>query len=277
MAQVEAGRLEQAAAIVEGSGEELRFAVAVNGIDRWPGGEYFYNDSLLVATDARLVLLKSVSSGTFRKTVTLQSEGEFSYSEMAGVGIDRNTGALSFTSDPQELFLLPLGGESDEWKGMVSFIASRLKPAPAPGPADAPKGDRTQTDWDSASLFELLTSAGLSPARRDDDHLRISIDGTTLFAWMFPERPFFVLNAVLGLKSGTSRSDAVELCNRINDNMIMARCCCPQDDGEPFIYFDHFTMAEGGLTGATILATTQRFARVVKEAVGSQDEGGIVA
>jgi len=78
-------------------------------MSRWPGGEYYY-DSILVATDERLITMKIVTTGRLKKQTHLEPESRSDYSEMAQVRRDQNTGALAFEHDPQEWYLLPNRG-----------------------------------------------------------------------------------------------------------------------------------------------------------------------
>ena len=131
-------------------------------------------------------------------------------------------------------------------------------------------------DFNNDKVFEVYQAAFMSPEKQDDGSVKVVIDGMKVFAEAMADRPFFVLRAMFGLQETASRSQVLELCNRINDHMIMVRCCYPEASPRPLLWFDHFTMTEGGITGEEIIGLTRRMASVVTDAMAGYDKENIV-
>jgi hypothetical protein len=68
----------------------------------------------------------------------------------------------------------------------------------------------------------------------------------------------------------------LELCNRFNDRLVMVRACIPDGSSRPGIYFDHYTITEGGITGEEIVALTRRFIKIVADGIRQFDTDDII-
>ena len=127
-----------------------------------------------------------------------------------------------------------------------------------------------------SALFEIYKSAYMQPSQDDDGHVKLVVDGIHLSARALPDRPYFALSTVFGVKSEAARLQCLELCNRLNDHMIMIRFCVPEAADEQCIYVDHFTVTEGGITGEEIVAVTHRFAKVIRDGFSKYDTDDII-
>ena len=130
--------------------------------------------------------------------------------------------------------------------------------------------------FNDAALFEIYKNAYMQPAQDDDGHVRLVVEGVNMSARALPDRPFFVLSTGFMLKPEATRLQSLELCNRVNDHMVMIRCCIPDAADRPVFYIDHFTMTEGGITGEEIVAATHRFVKVIKDGFSEYDTDDIV-
>jgi len=132
-------------------------------------------------------------------------------------------------------------------------------------------------ELNNAKIFEVFDNAFMNPEMDSDGEIKVMIDGFKVFAQAMPDRPFFVLRAMFGMKDGTSKQLALELANRLNDHMIMIRCCIPDALPTPSLYIDHFTMTEGGITAEEIIGVTRRFMKVIEDGVGQYDTDHIMS
>lgn len=129
--------------------------------------------------------------------------------------------------------------------------------------------------FNDQTLLEVYKNAYMQPTQDDDGRVKLHIDGINMSARAMPDRPFFVLSTGFGLKDSATRIQSLELCNRVNDNMIMIRCCIPEGVDD-VIYIDHFTMTEGGITGEEIVAATRRFVKVIRDGFSEYDTDDII-
>lgn len=133
-----------------------------------------------------------------------------------------------------------------------------------------------KNDFNNQSLYEVYKNAYMSPEQADDGDIRLNVDDINMRARALEDRPFLVLSTGFGLKEDATREQVLEFCNRLNDKMIMIRCCYPEGVAEPMIYIDHFTMTEGGITGEEIVALTHRFVKVIRDGFSDHDTDGII-
>lgn len=132
-------------------------------------------------------------------------------------------------------------------------------------------------ELNNQKVLEVYQSAFMEAEMDDDGELKVVVDGFKLYANVMPDRPFFVLRTMFTVKPEAQRSQILELCNRLNDHMIMIRACLPESATHPMLYIDHFTMTEGGITAEEIVAATRRFMSVVADGVTEYDTEDILA
>jgi hypothetical protein len=132
-------------------------------------------------------------------------------------------------------------------------------------------------ELNNAKVYEVYQSAFMNPEMDTDGEVKVMIDGFKVFAQAMQDRPFFVLRAIFGIKQDASRQQALELCNRLNDKMIMIRCCIPDALPSLALYIDHFTMTEGGISAEEMIAVTRRFMKVIEDGVFQYDTEHIMS
>jgi hypothetical protein len=59
-----------------------------------------------------------------------------------------------------------------------------------------------------------------------------------------------------------TRQDVLELCNRINDRLIMVRASYSEGAQAPVVVFDWYTDTQAGVTGEAIVDETRRFVNI---------------
>ena len=133
-----------------------------------------------------------------------------------------------------------------------------------------------KNDFNDQTLYEVYKNAYMSPEQDDDGRVRLVVDNVHLSARAMADKPFLALSTSFGLKPEATRMQSLELANRINDKMIMVRCSIPETEKDPFIWIDHFTMTEGGITGEEIVALTRRFVKVILDGFRELDTEDIV-
>lgn len=133
-----------------------------------------------------------------------------------------------------------------------------------------------KTGLDNNKVLQVYRGAFMDADLDSDGDVRVKVDGLTVLARATSDRPFFVLTALFTVKPGASRRQVIDLCNRVNDHMIMIRCSCPEAIEKPVMYVDHWTMTEGGISAEEIVAATRRFASVIFDGFEQYDTESIL-
>ena len=109
----------------------------------------------------------------------------------------------------------------------------------------------------------------------DDGEIRLVLDGAKVFGDVDAERSLFILKAVWSVQAAASRNQVLELCNRVNDGLIMIRCSLPEVFEEPALFVDFTIDTKGGITGEEIVDATRRFVKLC-QGIGRLDEDEIL-
>jgi hypothetical protein len=133
-----------------------------------------------------------------------------------------------------------------------------------------------KADLTNQKVFDIYQAAFMEPEMNDNGEVRLRVNGLAIWAEV-SDKGFFVLKTGFPLKEEATREQAVDLANAINDGMVMVRCCVPAKAPAAFIWFDHWTMLEGGISAEEIVAATWRFVRVLADGVSGFDTEKIVA
>lgn len=126
-------------------------------------------------------------------------------------------------------------------------------------------------------VLDVFNQAFMEAEIDADGDVKVMIDGTKLFFSVTEGKPFLRVFALWGIKQGKTRMQMLELCNRLNDHMIMVRFCIPDSTREPAMYADHFTMLAGGITPQEIVEIARRFVSVVRGGYGEYDTEDVIA
>ncbi|HEU0305192.1 MAG TPA: YbjN domain-containing protein [Gaiellaceae bacterium] len=112
-------------------------------------------------------------------------------------------------------------------------------------------------------LLEIYKHAYMDAQIDSDGDVALTIDGFKLFAKVEPEPKFMTaIRCGFSLKPEATREQVLELCNRINDRLILIRASYPEAAPAPMLWLDHYTDTEAGLTAEEVVDLTRRFVTV---------------
>ena len=125
-------------------------------------------------------------------------------------------------------------------------------------------------------LLEIYKQAFID-AHIETDKVAIVLEGFKMFAVVEPE-PRFNMRLWSGFtcKPTATREQVLELCNRVNDSLVMIRACYPKVVTMPVVYLDYYIDTETGISPEEIIFETRQFAKVAMGIV-PLDTDGILA
>lgn len=112
-------------------------------------------------------------------------------------------------------------------------------------------------------LLEIFRNAYMDAGIDAEGDLHIEIEGRKMWVKSLRGQSLMTVSVGYGLKPGTSRSSALELANRINDNLVFIRACIPSGFSSPSLWLDHFIDITGGVTGQEVVDEVRRFRRLI--------------
>lgn len=118
--------------------------------------------------------------------------------------------------------------------------------------------------FNNQKILEIYKAAYIDAQMDDDGDVCATVDGIKFIARTLDDRPFFVISALFGSRPDATREQLLEFANRINYETILVRCCIP-NLSPPAVYFDHYTMTAGGITGEEVIRVSQRFVKVIQD------------
>jgi len=154
--------------------------------------------------------------------------------------------------------------------------------APRPAQPARPPASAPQAAAPAAAAPDLVTEANLSRDRLkamfDAAKLPTAIEGGekltvkvgAVVVYVLPGKDRVRLLATYSFAARAAYQEKLDLANRINDGYIVIRAAIPADrPGE--IAIDHYILLGTGVSRATVVAVTRRFADIVREAVDALD------
>jgi hypothetical protein len=130
----------------------------------------------------------------------------------------------------------------------------------------------TQEEITIPKLHEVYTGAFMHPEIQADGSIKLELESLKLFVKVQTDRKILSLYALFGVKPGTTRSQVLELCNRINDGLVLVRACTPAAFPTPALWLDHDVDIETGMTADDIVTETRRFRTVIGGVMGMDTE-----
>jgi len=116
----------------------------------------------------------------------------------------------------------------------------------------------------SAKLLDVYKRAYFDASLDSDGEVRLSIDGLLMFAVTDPDRGLLRFRLGFSVKSDATRQQLLELCNRINDQLIFIRASFPVSmEPRLGVLLDYYLDTTSGVTGHEIINGTRRFRAVV--------------
>lgn len=117
----------------------------------------------------------------------------------------------------------------------------------------------TKDDLTIARLLEIYKGAYMGGEVGADGDIKLEMEGLKVFVKVEPAKKILRMYSLFGAKPGTTRQQMLELCNRINDGLVMLRASCPAALPQPALWLDHDLDTEAGMTSLEIVDETRRF------------------
>ena len=112
-------------------------------------------------------------------------------------------------------------------------------------------------------LLEIFKNAYMDAELDSDGDVRLTLDGIKVLITMDQSRKLIHFISIFGVKPGANRQQILELCNRINDRLILIRAAYPSALPSPAVMLDHYLVTEAGITGVELVDDVRRFRTVI--------------
>jgi len=117
-------------------------------------------------------------------------------------------------------------------------------------------------DLTIARIMEIYKGAYIGAEIGADGDIKLELEGLKVFVKVDPTKKILRFYSLFGAKPEATRQQMLELCNRINDGLVLLRASCPAALPHPALWLDHDLDTEAGLTGLEIVDETRRFRTV---------------
>jgi hypothetical protein len=124
-------------------------------------------------------------------------------------------------------------------------------------------------------VLEIFRNAYMDASIDADGDLLVTVDGIVIAPVVDTARRLLMVKSIFTLRPGTTRTQVLDLSNRINDELIFVRACCPAALPELVLWVDHFIDTNAGVTGGEIVDEVRRF-RLVISSIPERDADGIL-
>lgn len=112
-------------------------------------------------------------------------------------------------------------------------------------------------------LLEIFRGAYLDGELDSDGDVRLTLDGIKVLVTVDVSRKLIHFISIFGVKPGAARQQVLELCNRINDRLILIRAAYPSALPSPAVMLDHYVVTEAGVTAVEVVDDVRRFRTVI--------------
>jgi hypothetical protein len=133
----------------------------------------------------------------------------------------------------------------------------------------------TRDELTNVKLQEVYARAYMPAEIQPDGDVKLDLENLKVFAKVQVDKKILTLYSLFGVKEGKTRQQVLELCNRINDELVMLRASCPAALPQPALWLDHDLDIESGMTADDIVTETRRF-RTVISAISTKDTEDIL-
>ena len=130
----------------------------------------------------------------------------------------------------------------------------------------------TKEEMTIPKLHEVYRQAFMDAEITPEGDIKLQLEGIKVFVKIQPEKKILLFYALFGVKPGTTRLQVLELCNRINDGLIILRATVPAALPQPALWLDHDMDIETGMTAEDIVSETRRFRSVIPAMSGMDTE-----
>jgi hypothetical protein len=118
-------------------------------------------------------------------------------------------------------------------------------------------------DLSGPRLLRLFRNAYLDGELDSEGDVRLTLDGIKVLVTVDASRKLLHFISIFGVKPGATRQQVLELCNRINDRLILIRAAYPSALPSPAVMLDHYVVTEAGVTAVEIVDDVRRFRTVI--------------
>jgi len=112
-------------------------------------------------------------------------------------------------------------------------------------------------------LLEIFKNAYMDAELDQDGDVRLTLDGIKVLVTVDQSRKLIHFISIFGVKPSATRQQVLELCNRINDRLILIRAAYPSALPSAAVMLDHYVVTEAGVTGVEIVDDARRFRTVI--------------
>lgn len=121
----------------------------------------------------------------------------------------------------------------------------------------------TREELTIPKLHEVYRQAYMNSEIGADGDIKLELDGMLVFVKVEADKKILRLYSLFGTKPGTTRQQVLELCNRINEGLVLLRASCPSVLPDPALWLDHDLDIESGMSAEDIVSETRRFRAVI--------------
>ena len=112
-------------------------------------------------------------------------------------------------------------------------------------------------------LLEIFRRAYIDGELDSDGDVRLTIDGIKILVTVDSQRKLLHFISIFGVKPSATRQQVLDLCNRINDRLILIRAAYPSALPSPAMMLDHYVVTEAGVSEVEIVDDVRRFRNVI--------------
>ena len=112
-------------------------------------------------------------------------------------------------------------------------------------------------------LLEIFKGAYMDAQLDSDGDVRLALDGIKVLITVDQSRKLVHFISIFGVKPEATRQQVLELCNRINDRLILIRAAYPAALPSPALMLDHYVVTEAGVSPTEIVDDVRRFRSVI--------------
>ena len=181
--------------------------------------------------------------------------------------MNSQTRRFAFAASLAMLLALPCAG-------VQAQQPARPAPQGQAAPRPAAGADMVSEATVSRDMLKAMYDAAKVPASLDGGgNLILNLSQVKVF--VLPGKDSVRLMASYDFAPRATWQEKLDLANRINDEYIMVRALLPEK-WPGTLSLDYYVMLGAGISRATMVAITRRFAEVVVEAIGATDTDRLI-
>ncbi|HYL40821.1 MAG TPA: YbjN domain-containing protein [Candidatus Binatus sp.] len=115
----------------------------------------------------------------------------------------------------------------------------------------------------AARLLRIFRDGYLEAELDTEGDVRLTLDGISILVTVDVSRRLIHFISIFGVKPGATHQQVLELCNRINDRLILVRATHPSALRSPAVMLDHYVVTEAGVSAEELVDDVRRFRTVI--------------